>query len=143
MMANISDKARHRKSFNIITYMQRMMFLLLTGKFQHGEDNRILHQKIIDGGILLFPMDAEDYEEDDDDQETNHEEECSQVVSGVDRKALGRSGSHGASPKEPPETAQATREPMGDTDVWAALGTTGAKLSGARPPTKAARPFVP
>jgi hypothetical protein len=28
--ANIPDKARHRKSFKINTYMQRMVFILLT-----------------------------------------------------------------------------------------------------------------
>jgi hypothetical protein len=72
----------------INSYMQRMMFLLLTGKFQHGDDYRILHQNILDGEVLLIPVDAEKYDGDDDDQETKTGEGCSQVVPEVVRMAL-------------------------------------------------------
>jgi hypothetical protein len=58
-----------------------MMFLLLTGNFQHGEDYRVLHQEIIDGDMLFFPVDAAEYDEDDDNQETNTGKGCSQVMS--------------------------------------------------------------
>jgi hypothetical protein len=54
-----------------------------------------LYQKILDGKVLLFQVDAEEYDGDDDGQETKNGEGCSQVVLEVDRKVLERSGGYG------------------------------------------------
>jgi hypothetical protein len=68
--------------------MQRMMFLLLTGKYQRGEDGKILIRENLDGNMERFPVNAERCDGDHDSADTMINGGCNRVVPEADRKNL-------------------------------------------------------
>jgi hypothetical protein len=98
------------------------------------EDYNIMHQKVLEGEVRLFPVDAKAHNGDDDNEYVIISEGRSQVVSEEDRKALERGGGHGPSlfhvdknfPKEELARAPATKMPAGDAGALAAIDKAGA-----------------
>jgi hypothetical protein len=113
--------------------MHRMMLLMLTAKYYHGDDDEFLRQKNIDGEVELLPVCANKHDGLNDDKEASITNTYSQVVAAADRRNLERiNGASLFHVGKNAAKAEGTQGPTGgvlaaDVAAFAAVGAPGAK----------------